>query len=129
MPKKGTAGNLRKKGSDKSNTPTVWKEDENEKYAEVLKELGDNRLRVFCFDDQKERVARIPGKMRGNRMRIHVGDVVLVSVREFEDKGDVLTKYSANDVRLLKKQGKVSSNVKEDDAVADEDVGFDFDAI
>ena len=57
-----------------------------------------------------------------NRVWIKVGDLVLVSLREFEDdKGDIILKYNPDEFRDLKKQGEIPSSLKLDDDGADEE--------
>lgn len=76
------------------------------KYARVTRMLGDGRLAAAC-DDGIERLCRIRGKMRGREF-VNVGDVVLVSVRDFEpDKADVVWKYSAAEATMLQSYGEL----------------------
>ena len=56
-------------------------------------------------EDAIERIGKIRGSMRRSEW-ISVGDVVLVSLREFQDtKCDVLMRYSLDEVRKLKRLG------------------------
>lgn len=62
-------------------------------YARVTSMLGNGRMRVTCSDGS-DKLARIRGNMR-RRDYIHIGDMVLVTLRDFEaDKVDVVFKYS-----------------------------------
>lgn len=101
---------------------------EDERYAQVLKMLGNGRVEVFCFaevakDEDVQRVHNknsgdgsgsalmqqgvkrlgiIRGKMR-KRVWITVGDFVLVSLREFQDnKCDIVHKYQSTEARSLR---------------------------
>jgi len=56
--------------------------------------LGADRVLVACADG-KERICRIPGKLR-KRVWIRVGDAVLVELWGFQEdkKGDVVGRYT-----------------------------------
>lgn len=75
--------------------------------GEVLQVMGYTRMRVKC-SDEKERLCRIPGRVRW-RMRVHDGDFVLVEPWEIEKdtRGDVIWKYTPNDVKWLKEKGYI----------------------
>ncbi|WIA10833.1 hypothetical protein OEZ85_010999 [Tetradesmus obliquus] len=71
-------------------------------YARVTDMLGNGRMRVVCSDGSG-RLARIRGNMR-RRDYIHAGDMVLVTLRDFEQgKVDVVFKYSAAEAAQLQK--------------------------
>jgi translation initiation factor 1A len=98
----------------------VFREDGQE-YAQVVKMLGNGRLEALCFDGEK-RLAHIRGKMRKkvsvhcrcvhdlfcltdalHQVWINQGDIVLLSLREFQDgKADVIVKYTADEARNCK---------------------------
>jgi len=67
--------------------------------------LGSDKLRVRC-DDGKERIARIPGKMR-KRVWIRVGDLVVLKPWKVmsETRADVAWRYTETQARWLQKQG------------------------
>jgi translation initiation factor 1A len=92
----------------------VFREDGQE-YAQVVKMLGNGRLEAQCFDGEK-RLAHIRGKMRKKVRRsgvfsrylmlrciqvwINQGDIVLISLRDFQDdKADVIVKYTSDEAR------------------------------
>ncbi len=78
--------------------------DNEELIAIVDQKLGGPHLRVIC-DDGKERLARIPGKLK-RRVWIKVGDVILVKLWEYrKDRCDVVYKYSQTEVERLKQMG------------------------
>ena len=110
MPKNtGMGGNKRKKGKKQTTEARelVYK-GEMEEYGQVLRMLGDARLEIQCIDGVK-RIGHIRGKMR-KRNWIAMGDVVLVSLREYEnEKCDVVEKYNEDEVRKLKKAGEIAS--------------------
>lgn len=75
----------------------------DQEYAWVTKMLGDMRVMVQSPVDKTERIGVIRGNMR-KRVWIHVGDLVLVSLRDFDpDKVDIVFKYMDSEVRLLRK--------------------------
>jgi translation initiation factor 1A len=88
------------------------KEKEQE-YGEVLKTLGDLRMNVYCYDD-KIRIGRICGRIK-KRTRITVGDIVLVSLRVWQDdKCDIIEKYNEDDVKKLKKLKQLPAKLQQD---------------
>jgi translation initiation factor 1A len=93
--------------------------------------LGNGRLEAQCFDGEK-RLAHIRGKLR-KKVWINQGDIILVSLREFQDaKGDVILKYTADEARNLKAYGELpeTAKINETDtfpADGDEEISFDFD--
>ena len=108
MPKNtGMGGNKRKKGKKQvqEDRELVYK-GESEEYAQVTKLLGDGRFECNCADGQK-RIAHVRGKMR-KRIWIGNGDIILVSLRDFEpEKCDVVEKYKEKEVAKLKKVGEI----------------------
>ena len=78
-----------------------------EDYALVEKVLGDCRLECLCTDGS-QRVCHIRGKFR-KRVWMTVGDIVLISLREFEDKkADVIHKYTPDEVIMLRDRGEIA---------------------
>ena len=93
-----------------SSRDTVQKDDGQE-YAQVVGKLGDSRLKLDCYDGI-ERIGRICGAMR-KRVWIQVGDVVLVSIRGFDDdKCDIIHRYTAIETQDLKNRGSIPKSVK-----------------
>ncbi|CAE7809289.1 tif11 [Symbiodinium sp. CCMP2592] len=71
--------------------------------------LGNGRCDVQCVDGVK-RLCHIRGKMR-KKVWCNQGDIVLVSLRDFQDeKGDIITKYTAEEARSLKNYGELPEN-------------------
>lgn len=112
MPKNtGMGGNKRKKGKKQTteDKELVYK-GEMEEYGQVTKLLGDGRFECQCCDGVK-RVAHVRGKMR-KKIWIANGDVILVSLREFEpEKCDVIEKYKDYEVTKLKKAGEIPESI------------------
>ena len=108
MPKNtGMGGNKRKKGKKQvQEDRELSYKGESEEYAQVIKILGDGRFECNCADGVK-RIAHVRGKMR-KRVWIANGDIILVSLREFEpEKCDVVEKYKEKEVAKLKKAGEI----------------------
>ena len=103
-------------------------------YAQVIKMLGNGRLEAMCFDGEK-RLAHIRGKMR-KKVWINQGDIILLSLREFQDdKADVIQKYTADEARNLKAYGELpeTAKINETDTFGpgeeDDNIEFDEDDI
>jgi translation initiation factor 1A len=134
MPKnKGKGGKNRRRGKndgDRFKRELTLKE-EGQEYAQVNKLLGNGRVDVSCFDGIK-RSAHIRGKMR-KKVWITVGDIVLISLREFQDdQADVIHKYHPDEARALKAQGELpeSARINEADRFgqgSDDECNFEFD--
>ena len=112
MPKNtGMGGNKRKKGKKQvQEDRELTYKGESEEYAQVIKILGDGRFECNCADGVK-RVAHVRGKMR-KRIWIANGDIILVSLRDFEpEKCDVVEKYKEKEVAKLKKAGEIPDSM------------------
>lgn len=111
MPRKrGRGRRPAKKGGFGSKRELVFK-DEGEEYAQVLKLLGSGRADVTCMDG-KRRIAKVRGKFK-RRVWIHVGDIVLVVIREFEDdKCDIVHLYYSEEARTLKQMGEIPQDIE-----------------
>ncbi len=97
-------------------------------YGRVVRILGNRRVALFC-NDGIERICKIRGALcRGPKKQIiGVGDVVLFSMRTFDDGsdsdsgvvgvrsstgcGDVILKYEANQWRQLRKEEGVNPSL------------------
>ena len=108
MPKNtGMGGNKRKKGKKQVQEDRELRyKEESEEYAQIIKILGDGRFQCKCADGV-ERIAHVRGKMR-KRTWLANGDIILVSIREFEpEKCDVVEKYKEKEVAKLKSVGEI----------------------
>jgi translation initiation factor 1A len=67
--------------------------------------LGSDKLRVQC-DDGKERIVRIPGKMR-KKIWIRVNDLILIQPWKVmsDRRADAIWRYTATQARWLQKKG------------------------
>ena len=118
MPQKKKGKRQNAKNRQEVKRELVFKEDDQE-YAQVEKMLGNGRIIALCFDG-KTRLGIIRGKMR-KKVWIHIGDFILVGLRDFQDdKCDVIQKYSVDEARQLKAYGELPDTAK-----INEDTGFD----
>ena len=74
-------------------------------FGEVIALVGGSRVRVDCADG-KERMCRIPGKIR-KRVWVKEGDIVLVKPWEIQsdERGDIVWRYTNLQVEWLKRKG------------------------
>ena len=130
MPK---SNNKARDGKSKSSTHTIEKsilqaDDDGQIYGIVEKALGGCYFSVNCFDNKTRRC-----KNRKKRVRVNIQDIVIVSLREFEDIGDIIHKYEQEEVRYLQNLGVLPSNITSTISTADlnpvDECVFDFDTI
>lgn len=68
-------------------------------YFGVVKDmLGNGRVNIFC-EDGSIKIGRIRGSMRKSRGKtiIEKNDLVIVALRDFEDKIDIIHKYTPDE--------------------------------
>jgi translation initiation factor 1A len=131
---KGGKKYKRNKNVAQENKNTRFKdENESQEYAQITNALGNCRFDVLCFDGTS-RLATMCGKMR-KRVFVNQGEIVLVSLREWQDsKCDIIDKYNANDVQKLKQKKCIPDFIKleekkvidDDDEDEDDNMGFVF---
>ena len=85
--------------------------EEGQEYAQIKAAKGNCRFDLGVFDG-KERMGILCGAMRKRRF-VNVRDVVLVSIRDFEDsKCDIIDVYDDNQVRQLKSEKEIPDSIK-----------------
>ena len=120
MKKKNNSNN--KSILNNSNNKILITKEEQETYGQVLNALGNNRLMVKCFSDNKDRICTIRGSMR-KKIWINKNDIVLVSLRDFQDdKADIIHKYDDSDVKRLKKMNEIIIEDKPQEFINDDDL-------
>ena len=98
--------NMKKKKNTKNKTNPVKRaivliSDDSQVYGIVEKPLGDRYFNVRCLDN-KERRCRV----RSKRMRIKPEDMVIISLRDFDDKNaDIIHRYNHEEVLELQQKG------------------------
>ena len=112
MPRNTTGGNKHKKGKNYNTSSRELAVSDNEStfYGLVQKALGGGHFAVHC-NDSEERIATLRGSLQRST-RIAAGDLVLISLREFEKPKpgskqhcDIIVKYSSHEITQLKRQG------------------------
>jgi translation initiation factor 1A len=134
MVKNSKGGNKAKKGKkintimNERNLELKDDEDSSQEYCQISKALGNGRYEAKFFDG-KIRLAHAAGKLKKKKIFVNTGDVVVVSLREFQDdKCDIIYVYKQTEIKQLKKLGQIPVDVSEESAEHKEaDTGFDFD--
>ena len=124
MPKKSKSSKNRKSKSE-GKRKIELKDDECQEYGKVIKAHGHCMFDVECYDG-KTRLC----KARSRRVRIHLDQYVIVSLRDFDDKrGDIIHAYFPEEAQQLRKMGVLNQEMenKKDDDV--DDFMFDFEDI
>lgn len=135
-PKKGKGGKKFKKIkngiSNDIERELVYRNMEDlQEYAQVEKLLGNCRCQLNCFDGIA-RLGHIRGSMTKKKIWIKAGNIVLVSLREYEDaKCDILYLYTEKESKRLKTEGEIPDTVVLNDPAnpddsTNKDIGFDF---
>jgi translation initiation factor 1A len=136
MGKKNTGGKnfkkLKKISSD--NRELIFKENEQE-YARITKSLGDSRFECECIGLNQIKIAHVRGVFK-KRVWMGIGDIILVSLRDFDpEKCDIIHKYTQDEAMLLKSFGELPNNINLQTTLLDicnggtndsVDLGFDF---
>ena len=82
---------------------------EGEMFAVVTEMLGGRRVRLRC-NDGKERLGRIPGRMRF-RTWVNKDDIVLIEPWSFQDeKANVEWRYDSQDAAQLRREGHIRTD-------------------
>jgi initiation factor 1A len=121
-----TKKNNKSKGSSHTIEKQLVEADDNDQvYGIIEKALGGCYFSVNCFDNKVRRC-----KNRKKRIKVNVSDIVIVSLREFEDIGDIIHKYEPEEVRRLQQSGVLPSNItstiSSNDLNPEDECVFDF---
>lgn len=83
------------------------RQEEGELLGIVSGLMGGSRMKVACKDG-KERMCRIPGRMK-NTIWVKEGDVVILKpwAIEGDTKGDIVWRYNPLQARILKERGYI----------------------
>jgi translation initiation factor 1A len=110
MPKRGGRGGGRGRQKGALKRELVYKTDGETEYAQVTRMLGNSRVETLCIADGRTRQCKIRGSLR---VWIQAQDIVLISLRDFQDtKADVIWKYTADEARKLKRSGALPEATK-----------------
>lgn len=138
MGKKNTGGKNFKKQKKQTftnnNRELIYREDE-QAYARIIKSLGDSRFECECFEINEKKIAHVRGVFK-RRVWMNVGDIILVSLRDFDTtKCDIIHKYTSDEAQMLKAIGEIPNYVNLQATVLDisnenidspDDIEFDF---
>lgn len=132
MSKNKKAGKNRKTKGDLQEKRDLVEPDLNcQVFGVIEKALGSRFFDVRCLDGEMRRC-----KIRKKRMKVKKDDVVIVSLREFDDKNaDIIYRYDTEEVRELQRNESLPSTEsmglpkesKENEN--DNDCAFEFDDI
>ncbi|NBR60233.1 MAG: hypothetical protein EBT86_01040 [Actinobacteria bacterium] len=107
--KGGSGYKRKKKGGGLEDKITIADMEEDQIFGRVVKILGNCNMLVYC-EDSRERICHIRGKMR-SRMFVHIGDIVIISKRDFEKvepgklpRGDICHKYDTKHHSALRRK-------------------------
>ena len=101
----------KKGGEAESSEHTYIERQAGQMIGRVIRLLGNRNVLCYCNDDRL-RICHICGKMKG-RVWIEPGDMVLLSLREFETqvvigkddrRGDIIAKYAPDHLKRLRKE-------------------------
>ena len=127
--KGGNKQKKQKKVSDNNDSRPLSLKDisQMQEYAQIVKAYGNGRFEANCFDG-KTRLAHARGNLKKKKIFVKAGNVVLISLREFEDnKCDILHVYIPKEIKDLKKLGEIPNSITEDvNEKVEEDDGVDF---
>lgn len=98
MPNKKGGKNY-KKSKHTDDEPILYERQEGQMYGRILKLLGNCNVLVFC-NDNKERICHIRGSMR-KKVWLGPGDIVLLSLRDTEDRGDICARFDPRIIHRL----------------------------
>ena len=126
--KKGGKKHKKGKKSNQYETKQLRYKEDGQEYAQIIKMKGNCRFDVMCFDGT-ERKAVLCGTMRKRRF-VNSGDIVLVSLRDFQDSiCDIIDVYEESNARKLKDMGLVPDFITfgdDDEFNTEEDLGIDI---
>jgi translation initiation factor 1A len=111
---KGGKKHRKHKNENISKRDMIWKED-GQSYAVIEKMLGNGRVHLCYFTrDEDNHLKRnqalgiIRGTMRRKKVWINTEDIVLISIREFEEgKVDILHKYDYDETKSLQSMKEI----------------------
>lgn len=115
MPKNTKKAKNSSKSNEATTRPLEFKEGDDQEYAQVTNLLGNCQVQVTLLGSKSSRNSDKIGIIRGSFIKkkifIRKDDIVLVSLRDFDDKKvDIIHKYNTDEVHRLKKFGEIQDN-------------------
>ena len=130
MPKKKKAGkNTKSKNIVETKRKLIEPDLSYQVFGILTKTLGSRFFDVNCLDGRERRC-----KVRKKRMKVKQDDVVIISLREFDDtNADIIYKYNLEEIRELQRIGSLPSTeslgIRINDCDIDDECVFDFEEI
>merc|ERR1711915_829149 len=119
---------MRKKGGRKKHIDTqrtmVYAEPGASVYGQITRAFGNGRFEVAC-SDSITRICKVRGSFY-RRVWIQANDIVLVSLRGEDEKGDIFHKYHPYEIKQLKKSNAIPENFVDTEATT---ANIEFDAL
>lgn len=120
---------MKKKGGKKkaymdSQRTMVFAEPGVSVYGQVTRAFGTGRFEIAC-SDAITRICKIRGSFH-RRVWIQVNDIVLVSLRGEDEKGDIFHKYYPYEIKQLRKSNAIPDNFVDTEATT---ANIEFDAL
>ena len=117
----------KKRSNNKSKKRDFILPDEEQQYAVVKVLLGNGRLMALC-QDGVERLGKIRGSMRKgpNKTVVNKNDLIIVSARDFEDKVDILHKYTHDEASSMFRMYEIPDALKK---AYNSSIGCDWDDV
>ena len=115
MPKNGGGKQKKKNKHHTQNTRALVLAEDGQYYALVNKLLGNGRVMVSYIDPKdglKEVLANIRGTLRRKKQWVNVNNYILIALRDFEDKSDVIHVYNDSEMNMLKRKGHIPNGLK-----------------
>jgi translation initiation factor 1A len=119
MPNRTGGKNYKKSKQTGSLIKPFLDRQEDQMYGRILRNLGGRNMLVYC-NDNKVRLCHICGAMKKFNW-LAIGDLVLISLRDFEkkpeagskeyEKGDILAKYDSEHLGKLKKMPDINQKL------------------
>lgn len=120
MPNRTGGKNYKKSKQTGSIAKPFFERAPDQMYGRILRNLGGRNMLVYC-NDNRVRLCHICGAMKKFNW-LAVGDLVLVSLRDFEkkpepgskdryEKGDILAKYESEHLGKLKKMPDINAKL------------------
>lgn len=108
MPKKKKASKNSKNSFINEKRKLLEADIDGQTYGVIERALGSAFFDVYCMDGKIRRC-----KARSKRMKVKIGDCLIVSLREFDDKNaDIIHRYDSEEVRTLQKLGLLPNSDK-----------------
>ena len=110
---------------------TIQEPEDGQDYGVVQDMLGNARVRTLCSDGVI-RMGRIRGSMRkyAGKVIIEKGDLIIVSMRDFEDdKVDIIHKYTNEETSKMLRNGMLPNAIVKEINKTDVDVGTSHDYV